>query len=108
MNLKAALEAAAQAYEKRAERNPNGEIEVFGSRVSYGKAASEIRRVVCFVYPELETGNVQKVVRCKNCKYYKRYKKKGQVKPTVKFLCSIDKRERSPGFYCADGIEKEE
>lgn len=107
MNLKAALEAAAQAYEKRAERNPNGEIEVFGSRVSYGKAASEIRRVVSFVYPELETGNVQKVVRCKNCKYYKRYRKKNSYKPEFKCLCELDKKQREPDFFCADGKEKQ-
>lgn len=105
MNLKAVLEAAAQAYEKRAERNPNGEIEVFGSRVSYGKAASEIRRVVSFVYPELETGNVQKVVQCKNCKHYRKFKNKKTRQ--VKYLCELDKLHKDPDFYCAKGEEED-
>lgn len=106
MNLKAALEAAAQVYEKRAEKNPGGKVVLLGKSTPYGEAASGIRRFIGWVYPDLKTGDIQKVVRCKDCRYYKRYKKKGQVKPVVKLLCSLDKRERTPEFYCAEGRER--
>lgn len=106
MNLKIALELAATAYEKRAAKNPSGTIEVFGIRVGYGAAAKELRRVVAWVYPELNTSEVQKVTRCKNCKNYKRYRNKKNPRAAVKRLCSLDRVERGPEFFCAAGEER--
>lgn len=106
MNLKATLEAAAQVYTKKAKANPNGSVEVFGERVPYATAASELRKVVAYVYPELNTSNVQQVVRCKDCKHYKRYRSKKNPRAPGRWLCALDKKERVSEFFCADGEER--
>lgn len=108
MNLKISLELAAAAYEKRANAKPNGVIEVFGERVTYGTAAAELRRVVAFVYPEMNTKDIQQIVRCKDCRYCRRYRSKKNPKAPVKRVCSIDGQERRPDFFCANGDSKED
>lgn len=108
MNLKSALELAAAAYEKRAETKPNGTIEVFGERVPYAVAAKELRKVVAYVYSELDTGSIQQVVRCKRCKHFKRYKSKKNPRAPGRWLCSLDKTAHEPGFFCASGEERDE
>lgn len=53
---------------------------------------------------------VQQVVRCKNCKYYKRYKKKlkdNRYDHKIIAACSKDKIQRHPEFFCANGEERE-
>lgn len=52
--------------------------------------------------------DVQKIIRCKNCRHYKRYKKKNVKNPyehTTFCACSLDKLKRKPEFYCSNGEE---
>ena len=81
MNLKIALTLAAKAYDEKANKDPSGTIEVFHKRVSYSVAAKELRRIVSWVYPALDTRDIVKIVRCRNCAHYKKYKKKNTIKP---------------------------
>lgn len=106
MNLRATLEMSARAYEKRAESNPKGTIEVFGERVSYSLAAAELRKVVAWVYSELDTGDVQQVIRCKNCANYRKYRSRKNPRAPGRWLCKLDKVEREPEFFCAAGQER--
>lgn len=108
MNLKAVLELAEKAYCKKAKENPAGKIKASGESVLYSDAAKELRKVASFVYPCLDTKDVCQIVRCEKCKYYKKYRKKGSIKRIVKCLCSIDKIEREPDFYCKNGVEKDD
>lgn len=108
MNLKDTLLSCANQFRKTAKKTPGVHIISNGRPLSYMEVADEIERVCQWVYPNLETEDICAVVRCKNCEHYKRFRKKGSLKLVVKYLCELDKKERSPDFYCADGIEKEE
>lgn len=67
------------------------------------KSLSMMKR---WLYPALRPEDVTKVVRCKNCAYYKKYKKKGALKPQVFYACSKDMSRRAKDFYCKDGEER--
>ena len=69
---------------------------------------AELRKLKGWAYPHLTTEDIVKVVRCKKCQYYKRYKKKGDRKSLPVWACSLDRVKRNPDFYCAAGIQKEE
>lgn len=59
-----------------------------------------------WVYPQLTTDDMQLVIRCSNCKYYKRYKKKDDHKAAPFWACSKTKMKRDPDFFCKDGDQK--
>ena len=60
----------------------------------------------CWLYPALRPEDVTKVVRCKNCAYYKKYKRKGAIKAQTFYACSKDMARRTEDFYCKDGEER--
>lgn len=106
MNLKEAFFICVQLLKEKAKENPGGGITVAGEKIPYTQAVQEMKRVCEWTYPELSTGDVQRVVHCERCTFYKRYRKKGSLKKTVKRLCSLNHIERSPDFFCKDGKEK--
>lgn len=67
---------------------------------------AELHKMQSWLYPGLTTDDMKMVVRCKNCRFYKRYKKKGAPKIPAFYACSITKTKRDPEFYCKDGMEK--
>lgn len=69
-------------------------------------AMEECRKLQGWVYPALTTEDIQKVVRCKNCMWYKKYKKKDDRKSLPVWMCSKDRIKRDPDFYCKGGEEK--
>lgn len=77
-----------------------------GTIVSCKELSDELENLESWCYKgELE---VQKIVRCKSCKHYKRYKKKtGGKKPLVIVACELDKLKKDSEFYCARGEERE-
>lgn len=107
MNLKQILLACAKMLRAKAHKFPEGGFTVDGKKVLYCEAANEVQRLSGWVFPELDTDDIQKVIHCKDCAHYKRYRKKGAFKPEVKLLCELDKKQREPIFFCADGKEKE-
>lgn len=67
------------------------------------KLIKELQNLKGWAYPQLELGDITQVVRCRRCKFYKRYKKKGSMKGAPFYACSITKTKRDPDFYCKDG-----
>lgn len=105
MNLKEAFSICVKLLREKAKENPEGSIPVGGKRIYYAQAAQEMKRVCEWTYPELRTGSIQRVVHCEDCTFYKRYRKKSSPKREVKRMCSIDHIERSPDFFCKNGME---
>lgn len=66
----------------------------------------ELTRLKGWAYPELTTEDFVKVTRCKRCKFYKRYKKKGDRKSAPFYACSLSMIKRPEDFYCGEGKEK--
>lgn len=64
-----------------------------------------LKKTSSWMYPDLSTDDIAKVIRCKNCKYYRKYKKKGDLKSSAFYACSQDMRKRPPDFFCKDGDE---
>ena len=78
-----------------------------GERFKYKEISKELRNLSSWCYQE--PLDVQKVVRCKNCKHYKRYRKKDfHKKYTLIQACELTKTKRKPEFYCSDGLERED
>ena len=107
MNLKEAFSICAKLLREKSKENPGGVIVTDGKKVPYTQAAQELKRVCEWTYPALRTGDIQRIVHCKDCTFYKRYRKKGSLKREVKRLCSIDRIERSPDFFCKNGREED-
>ena len=108
MNVKGAHLVCAKLLRQKARQNPDGVITVEGKKFKYLEAAEELERMCEWVCPTLDTECIKKIVLCKSCKHYKRYRKKGAVWPVVKTLCELDKVERRPDYFCGNGIEKED
>lgn len=77
-----------------------------GETATIQDVVSGLEGVVKWIHPELTTKDITKVVRCKKCRHYKTYKKKGAFKATPFKACSLDMKRRDPMFYCGDGEEK--
>lgn len=106
MNLKQTFLVCVKMLRSKARKFPEGGFTLDGETVLYSEAADELERVSAWVFPDLHTGDVRLVVHCRNCAHYKRYRKKKALKPEVKCLCELDKKQREPDFFCADGKEK--
>lgn len=108
MNVVQAKLVCAKLLRGMAKQDPKGGITVNGTRFGYIEAAQELEKMCEWIWPEYRTGNIKRVVQCKECVHFKRYKKKDSVRPMYKYKCSITKTERDPEFYCGDGKKKEE
>lgn len=76
-----------------------------GETTTLGELAEELKTVSDWVSTDLEQNTVTKVVRCKNCMYYKKYKYKGP-KGQIFRACCLNKIKRDPMFFCSDGEER--
>ena len=63
----------------------------------------ELLQLKGWAYPYLTTADIVKVVRCKKCRYYKKYKKKNDRKSQPFWACSLTMIKRPEDFYCAEG-----
>jgi hypothetical protein len=63
----------------------------------------ELLHLKGWAYPHLTTKDLVQATRCGKCKFYKRYKRKGDPKAAPFYACSITKIKRSEDFYCAEG-----
>ena len=63
-------------------------------------------KLLGWLYKDLTDECIEKITRCYDCQYYKKYKKKGAVKGAAFYACSINKVKRRPDFYCKDGEPK--
>lgn len=74
-----------------------------GETVTIKDIADKMETVVKWIHPELYTDDVACVVRCKKCRFYKTYKKKGAFKSVPFKACCKDMKKRDPMFFCAEG-----
>ena len=77
-----------------------------GEHVTISDVADNLEHIANWMYPELSTEDIAKVVRCKKCRYYKKYKKKGTLKGAAFYACSKDMQKRDPMFFCKEGEEQ--
>ena len=95
---------AVKALQEVSSKSPDkGFTNKSGEKVTIGDIATELDKVAKWVYPDLQTEDISIVVRCKRCKYYKRYRKKGALKQVPFYACSKDMKRRDPMFFCKDG-----
>lgn len=81
----------------------NKKIIVKDESVSVTQLINELTKMMGWLYKDLNTDDIEKVVRCYNCKYYRKYKKKRSLKSETFYACSLDKAKRRPDFFCKDG-----
>lgn len=108
MRLETVFKACNQICKNLSDKNPTRGINTDEGRISLIKLSEELDNLRSWCYKgDIE---VQKVIRCKNCRYYKRYKKSSNKNPyshEIVAMCSIDKITRKPEFFCSSGEERE-
>ena len=77
-----------------------------GKRVTIEELANSLEDVVQWMYHDLNTKDITKVVRCENCINYKKFRKKNAYKANEFYACRLDMKRRDPMYYCKDGEER--
>ena len=67
---------------------------------------ASLTKLFGWLYKDLTDESLERVTRCYDCRYYKKYKKKGAVKGAAFYACSLDRAKRRPDFFCKDGEPK--
>ena len=62
-----------------------------------------LKNVSSWMYKNMSTDDICKVVRCKNCRHYKKYKKKDDFKAKPFYACNLDMKQKPPDFFCKNG-----
>lgn len=83
--------------------HPNVTFGVEGNPVKIKDIIVSMNKLLGWLYKDLTTDNIEKITRCYDCRYYKKYKKKGALKSAPFYACSQDKKRRRPDFFCKDG-----
>lgn len=98
---------AVKLLKKAAKENP-GKVFVnsAGEKVTIEEIADGLDKISKWLYKDFHTEDIDKVVRCKKCKFYRRYKKKGAFKAVAFYACSKDMQKRDPMFFCKEGEER--
>ena len=98
---------AVKLLRKMAKENPGKSFtNSDGEKATIDEVADALDNLSKWLYKDFHTEDITKVVRCKKCKYYKKYKKKGEFKAQIFQVCSKDMQKRSPMFFCKDGDER--
>lgn len=86
--------------------HPRVTFDVDENVVKIKDIVAALNKLLNWLYKDLNTESIEKVTRCYDCRYYKKYKKKGAVKGATFYACSWDKVKRRPDFYCKSGEPK--
>lgn len=106
MTLKELFEASSVVIAKKAKENPTGTLRKGDVEFTYQELSRELKNVASWCYKgEMDTINV---IRCKNCKNYKLYRKKNNPKDKGQKRCRLDKEIKRPEHYCAFGEKQED
>lgn len=92
-----------KTYDKE---HPRVIFDVDGNTVKVKDLVTSLTKLVSWLYKDLTDESLERVTRCYDCCYYKKYKKKGVVKSAAFYACSLDKVKRRPDFFCKDGKSK--
>ena len=108
MKLQDLFSVCDHLVQERIKQKPDAGIKTpSGERFKYKEISKELRNLSSWCYQE--PLDVQNVVRCKQCKHYKRYKTKGKYKGyQIVQACELTKLKHDPEFYCSDGLERED
>ena len=107
MRMLDVFKLAAKLLREQAKTQPNRVFEnASGDKITAADVATEIEKLTKWMYPDLSCEDIAKVVRCRNCQHFKKYRKKGAFKATTFQACEYDKDKRDPEFYCKRGLEK--
>lgn len=97
---------AVKLLKKMAKENPGKSfINSAGEKATIEEVADALDKVSKWLYKDFHTEDIDKVVRCKRCRFYKKYKKQGEFKPKVFMACSKDMKRHDSMFFCKDGEE---
>lgn len=89
-----------KVYDKE---HPRAVFDVDDNTVKVKDLVTSLTKLLGWLYKDLTDESIEKIIRCYDCRYYKKYKKKGAVKGTAFYACSLDKTKRRPDFYCKNG-----
>ena len=100
---------AVKLLNRQAKDHPNKTFtSAEGEKITIKDVADRLEILAKWVYPELSVDDIELVVHCRNCRYYKRFKKKViYSKQEPFFACTKDMSHRDPEFFCKDGDRKE-
>ena len=104
MNVRSALLFCAKELRERAKKDITSTVTIDREKIKCVTAAQQIEDLAELVYTKLDTAHIRVVTRCKECRYYKRFRSKKNPK-SVRYLCTLQNCARDPDFYCANGKE---
>lgn len=90
------LKSCKHVLQKQYEAKPNGGIIIDGQKLTYKAILEGVEKLNRWVYPELESESLVKVICCKDCQYWQ---KKNS-------MCLKTELKRNEGFFCKDGEHK--
>lgn len=103
MRMSAVFNTTIDILKTYSKEHPSATFEVDGNIVKVRDLLSSLNKLVGWLYKDLTTESIERVVHCYDCQYYKKYKKKGALKSATFYACSHDMKKRRPDFYCKDG-----
>ena len=106
MKLSALCAVTVEILGAYSERYPKKTFDVDGTPVKVKDVIADLNKLTKWLYKDLTTESIERVIRCYDCKYYKKYKKRGDIKAPPFYACSKDRNKRRPDFYCKDGEPK--
>lgn len=83
--------------------HPKTTFNVENKTIKVKDIIASLNKLMGWLYKDLTTESIKRVIHCYDCKYYKKYKKRGDIKAVSFYACSKDRNKRRPDFYCKDG-----
>lgn len=108
MKLKTVFQSCDRIISSLEAKNPGRGINTPDGRVTFKELSEELKNLCGWCYED--SVDVQKVVRCKNCKYYKQAKiqdEKYSFRHKSLHMCTLTKQQYRPEFFCANGKERD-
>lgn len=105
MKLKTVFKICKNLANKQLKANPTQGFKVEDEHIYLKDVIQELDLLTGWCYPgELD---VQQIVRCKNCKHYKKFKSKNPYnRKGFIYMCKCTRTPTKPEFYCAHGEDK--
>lgn len=106
MKLSSLFAVTIKILEAYSERYPKATFTVEDTTVKMKDVITDLNKLTKWLYKDLTTESIERVIHCYDCRYYKKYKKRGNIKAPPFYACSKDHNKRRPDFYCKDGEPK--
>lgn len=106
MRLETVFKACDSIISNLESKNPGRGINTSDGRVTFKELSEELKNLCNWCYKG--SVDVQKIVRCKNCAYYRTAKiqdEKYAFRHKSIHMCTLTKQQYNPDFFCANGKE---